>query len=879
MLSIAFLPSPPKISVPRSTARARLATPLMRLLLATPLLATLLLAAPGLCAAQPQAGNNDGPDGLVGRPLEEALLALRAAGLDVVFTSALVTPDMRVRSKPRQQAPRAIAEALLRPHGLTLREGPGGRLVVVRAGPQERAQAGIPGMVQRADGEPIAGATIHARGTTVHQTSDAAGRFVLPSLQGRPRRLEVQAPGYRAWRGKLAPGAEVPLVIELDPLPMRREVIDVAAWPPRRLGDSLSTVAFNRQAIVQLPRIGDDVFRGLDQVPGTTSSERSARLNIRGGRSDEVLILLDGIELFDPFHLQDQVATVSVVPPHVLGSADLVTGGFPAEYGDRMAGVLNLSTREPPSHRRSEIAISQWDGQLVTAGRFGESVGYLAGGRYGNFDLAYEGRDAETDPIFWDAFGKVTWDLTGAQSLRIEALSAEDDLSHLVERPGDQVTLDSRFGSHYRWANHQAVLSKSLVAESTLSTSRLDRRRIGAIEDALGARQLDLRHHLDVQGLAQRWSLRLGERAELRTGFELRLLEADYAFATRHAVAPAVAGPRAQAAGDAGPSPSDEVIADFNGNLYSLYASQVLRPAPDLSLEVGLRFDENEVTEDHLLSPRFAITWALGQDTNLRAAWGHFFQSQRAHELQIADGESRFARAERAVHIGLGLDHRLSRRLRLRAEAYHRQIGHPRPRYENLFDPASFLPELEPDRLRVDAERSRSYGLELSLEGGGPRLGWLLSYTRSKVEDRIGAVWIPRSIDQTNSLSLDLDTRLGRRWTLGSSWRYHTGWPTTPLATAFTVNPAGAAIAVSDPAVRNSDRVPDYHRLDARIARRVTLGRGDLEIFLEVQNLYNRHNIRGFDIGRSFENGRAEVEADARSWGGIFPRLGVRWRF
>lgn len=73
------------------------------------------------------------PERFVGLRLEEALRTLQPTGLRIVFTSQLVTPDMRVATAPRARAPREQLDELLEPHGLLAGTGPGGIIQVVRA--------------------------------------------------------------------------------------------------------------------------------------------------------------------------------------------------------------------------------------------------------------------------------------------------------------------------------------------------------------------------------------------------------------------------------------------------------------------------------------------------------------------------------------------------------------------------------------------------------------------------------------------------------------------------------------------------------------------------------------------------------------------------
>lgn len=72
-----------------------------------------------------------------------------------------------------------------------------------------------------------------------------------------------------------------------------------------------------------------------------------------------------------------------------------------------------------------------------------------------------------------------------------------------------------------------------------------------------------------------------------------------------------------------------------------------------------------------------------------------------------------------------------------------------------------------------------------------------------------------------------------------------------------------------------SKRFPPYHRLDLRASRRWDLRAGALTFFVDIQNVYNRHNLAGFDAQPDEDAGVVVLEKER--WAGIFPSLGVTW--
>jgi hypothetical protein len=178
-------------------------------------------------------------------------------------------------------------------------------------------------------------------------------------------------------------------------------------------------------------------------------------------------------------------------------------------------------------------------------------------------------------------------------------------------------------------------------------------------------------------------------------------------------------------------------------------------------------------------------------------------------------------------------------------------------------------------------ERSRAVGIELLLRGSrGRRFEWWLAYSWSRAEDRIAARESPRQLDQPHTVVLDLNYALPKAWNLNLAWRYHSGWPTTPVATVAIEDPedpeAEPVLAAVFGPLR-SERLTDYHRLDLRASRSWRIRSGLLTFFVDVQNVYNRRNLSGFDLAIDDEEG--VIGLDNEYWPGTFPSFGISWQF
>jgi outer membrane receptor protein involved in Fe transport len=134
----------------------------------------------------------------------------------------------------------------------------------------------------------------------------------------------------------------VPLALARPPL---EEVVVSTSRYPLGASTAGSPVVLDAAALQRLPALGDDSLRAVARLPGAAGNGLSARSHVRGGELDETLVRLDGLRLFDPFHLKDFQSVFSVIDPRLIQSMDVYTGGFPVMFGDRMSGVIDLDSR------------------------------------------------------------------------------------------------------------------------------------------------------------------------------------------------------------------------------------------------------------------------------------------------------------------------------------------------------------------------------------------------------------------------------------------------------------------------------------------------------------------------------------------------------
>ena len=669
------------------------------------------------------------------------------------------------------------------------------------------------------------------------------------------------------------------------------DVIDVA---PSRFTllqrDSRSRWFLNRDEVERLPHLSDDLYRAVSRLPGSAAGDLSAEFHVRGGEVSELQVLVDGLEIYEPFHLKGLHQIFSIIDSKAVGSLDFFSGGFTAEYGDRMSGVLDISSASPIG-RRNSAGLSFVHARLMSEGTFNEGRGqWLASARRGYLDVILDAvqdddDDFDLDPTYYDLFAKVQLQKSDRTFISANVLAAHDDLA-FVEDDGLQ-RLTGSAGNAYVWLNVKNAWSDRLFSETVVSLGLVDTERRGGSDDLEGYETctdclvstgtVNDDRSLLVAGLKQNWSSRLSKRHQLKWGFDVRHSQAEFDYRGTSAVlAPLVTG-------------SEEIVRssrrveiDNWSNDFGLYVADQIRLTDKLTVEVGARWDDESHTPDGSeLSPRVNLLYRPGERTSLRAAWGRFRQAQYLHELQVEDGLTDYFRAQSAEHRILTLEHAFDRGVFLRVEAFDKQIDDPRPRFENLWEPIDLIPEAELDRVEVAPESAEIRGAEIlvDVDTGGPLTGWL-SYAYATADDVIDGEDVPRSWDQRHAATLALDWRLGEAWSLDAVWAYHSGWPTTPVSARTEVRD-GVPVIVPVVGARNSERYPDYHRLDLRASRRVKTRYGALAFFFEVTNLLDRDNVRGishFDFDLA-PGGGVDISPERETWLPRVPSFGVTWEF
>ncbi|NBC16866.1 MAG: TonB-dependent receptor plug domain-containing protein [Bacteroidetes bacterium] len=705
-----------------------------------------------------------------------------------------------------------------------------------------------------ADGQPLPGASVLLTtpdgGSQQGTAAGDDGYFILTRLPPGDYVLRVTFVGYQDHRDSLALGFDerhrFNIALEENKAAMNEVVIE-----GERQGEDLWAAAGfeairpSALARVPTPGVSADLASYLQTLPGVVAQgDRGGQLFVRGGTPTQNLLMLDGMPIFQPFHV---VGFYSAFPADLVAFADAYTGGYSARYGGRLSSVIDVHTRNGNKQRlagaasvapflsAARLEIPFVPGRLSILASVRESVIERISPDVLGQELPYR---------FGDRFLKVHAFLNRTSSLQLTGLHTFDE--------GDVANVDGQ-SNRIRWNNlayggHYTYLPEefSALAQIRFFVSRLD----SEYEPASAPhRTAEAR----TGGVEAKFVYYLGA-----TDVHVGVFGRSYGFINDFGGAD---GTR------------EEYISE--GGMYLDVTSQL---SPAWRVAPGLRMHSFPSRSQVSFEPRLRVTWRPGGRAGrhaFSAAWGLYRQDivglYNARDVTDAftawfpspDG----ARVPRAIHWLAGWRGSLPHSLTLSAEAY----------YKDLDDLAFTEYAVGPfDGLQVDFVTGRAAGLDLKLEWLRPTVYASVAYSLAGVRyQRTGErLILSRQPDAPTQRTRTDDRRFApphdRRhqvnallryargpYALSVRWQFGSGLPFTRSKGFYdavdvetpddlTTQPGRPVLIQSDDLY--SARLPAYHRLDVSVERRFEADWFAATLQAGAINVYDRNNLFDYDL-------------------------------
>ena len=697
------------------------------------------------------------------------------------------------------------------------------------------------------DGRPIPNVNVVLTDSTdvlFGAATDGDGYYQISQIRPGRYTLRITFIGYETHVDTLLFSGSDIVTLNID-LAVSEQVMDEVVVETEggaaAVAAGLQTVRPSDLTRIPTPDISGDLASYLQTLPGfITLGDRGGQLFIRGGTSSQNLVLMDGMLVYQPFHI---IGFFSAFPEDIVSYADIYAGGFGARYSGRISSAIDISMRSGNKHRfEGKVSAAPFLTSVRIEGPIKkDKISFLVSFRESVVEELAPLISSEPLPFrFGDRFAKIHVELGPNNQLSLLGMQTHDrgtiDPESVSELGNDAVRWKNTvFGARY------LILPRNipLLAELILSSSK--------VENASGPIDRPDRRSTAHRITSEANMTHYQGNTKVNWGLFARTILLDYAM----------------------------------GGLFQDYEFEKLS-----LIEVGIYLDTDIAVNDRLqinpslslnsfpsiyftsLEPRIRIHWRPNGEAGrheFSAAWGIYAQGitgvtddRDAGSIFTAWLSTPIAQpVSQAMHAILGWQVQARSWLRFGAESYYKRLY-------NLAVPA--WSALAKFTTTLELADGNVYGFDTRMEFQRPYLYGYIGYGFSWVEYQAAqenfGLWFGEPVqsyhpphDRRHQINAVASLDLGSL-TVNLRWQFGSGLPYTkpqgfdewiPLRNLVDVRRApGATRLIYEKPYRG--RLPTYHRLDLSVDRFFRTRWGTLTVQAGMINVYNRQNLFYFDL-------------------------------
>lgn len=696
----------------------------------------------------------------------------------------------------------------------------------------------ISGYVRNAEnGEELSGVNISVDGAGVVVTSDQFGYYSLLLPAGR-HIINYSFMGTFDTRRQVILHSEGKLDVDLQNKVIQLKEVVIEPEKERNIRSTVMGMdRLNIAAIKQIPAVmGElDVLRVVMNLPGVkTVGEATTGLNVRGGATDQNLILFNDLNLYNPSHL---FGFFSSIDPDLIKDVSLYKSSIPAKYGGRISSVLDIVSLDGNNKKLTGSAgIGLLTGKVALNGPIvKEKTTFAFGARstYSDWILKLLPQEYKNSSAsFYDGTLHISHNIDSKNQLYLngyysrDKFSLDEDTRYAYRNLNGNIKWRHNFNSQF----YGVILAgfdgyDYQITDSTYPADAYGLKyRISQYKAKLDFNYfLSNRHILSFGLSSQLYNIKPGELfpwdKSLRIADTLpseKGLESAAYFSDQFAV-------------------SEDLTVDAG---LRLNAYQYLGPRNVFSYAPGVPVIEENITgsqyysdwkvirSDWLPDYRVGMRYMLSGKMSLKASFNSL--SQFIHQVSNTAAETPtdiwklsdpYISPQTGTQASLGIFRNLKNNtIETSVEVYYKWI-------KNYLDYKSGANLLMNRHLETDVinTRGKAYGIEAFVKKSTGKLNGWISYTYSrafsKQDDPLagetinGGKYYPSNFDQPHSVAIIGNYRFSHRFSLSSNVNYSTGRPITLPIGIFDYE-GSQRVLYSD---RNEYRIPDYFRMDVSV--------------------------------------------------------------
>ena len=739
-------------------------------------------------------------------------------------------------------------------------------------------------------GEPISYANVFLSNSTLGAATNQDGYFVISNIPVGKYELNATMIGYGIFKQniELSEGQPIRLDIRLnEEIIQTTEVLVTAERQKFERSMESSQISLDIREINSAPAfIEPDVFRTLQMLPGVqTTSDFSSALYVRGSTPDQNLIMLDGIAVYNPYHLGGIFSTFNT---DAIKEADFHAGGFPARYGGRMGAILNVLNREGNTRKvKGSANISLISSKGLIEGPLpswrGMKGSWMISGRRTYFDTVIDalkipiGQRIDGSDIyfqfpyyFYDYQVKINVDIDQDHRLTYSRFYGDDivdfSFEETLESSGTNVNVKSEtgFGVKWPWGNHtngltwRWIIAPDLVAKTFFSHSRYrfdfelsaqDRNTYTYTDSTIELfsdvtfRAFDIIKDNTIE-TALTWQA--AQDHTVTGGFQVKDVNFDLGLDISIA--------------------TQDTSLDFsllslvnNTREIAFFAQDKWDFSEKLKFQFGLRSTHYNLHNNIYFDPRLSMKYHYSKDIAFKLNWGLYHQflttaNNQDENLRLVElwlGIPKDKPASVAQHIISGLEYMSPKNIFYRLEVYHKD-------FDNLLtlkqENTNTVEGAESDSTTNEFwdTKGNSHGIELLIKKSSGKLnGWVgYTYARTKYyTDPSG--WHYPNFDRTHTLNIVGNIELSQDLEFSAGLTRSSGNPYTKilgrlyeweqdLYSNMVWYPYDSYIVGE----KNTERYDDYFRVDIGLTRKGgNIFGQEYDTYWQIMNLTQNLNI------------------------------------
>lgn len=719
------------------------------------------------------------------------------------------------------------------------------------------------------------------------------GYYVISNLFPGEYNVNASIIGYKMTTNKvtLASDEKLRLDFRLNVSALEGQEVNVSAERIKfQQSIESSQISLDLREINTVPGfIEADVFRTLQMLPGVQSGgDFSSALYVRGSTPDQNLIMLDGITIYNPYHLGGIFSTFNT---DAIKEADFHAGGFPARYGGRMGAILNVINREGNTEKITGSGnISLVTGKALIEGPLPKWKGikgsWLLSGRRTYFDQFINlvtGTKGQFPYFFYDYQFKTNLDINQNHRLTYTRFYGDDILRFSSsDQSSNNIggTSKNTYGVDWPWGNHtngltwRWIVSPSVVAKTFLSSSRyrydfdfyFDTKETYIDNDSTFQNNLAFdvvyKDIIKDRTLETEIIWKANDKHTVTSGFQIKNI--NFELVNKFIITTL-------------DTTFTEKPLDMRNKTRELaaYIQDKWSVTNNLKLQGGLRLAHYNLHDTLYVEPRIGMKYNFSSDMSFKINWGRYHQflitandpdeNFRLIDLWLGVPEDKPASV--SDHTILGFEYFSPDDILFRVETYYKD-------FDNLLSlkQEDVYTENEDDVQTTTMNEfwdtdAYAYGLELlAKKTSGKIKGWI-GYTYAKTFNYTPPNgWYAPNHDRTHTLNIvstiELPKWVSDNLEMNASLTASSGNPYTPIkGRSYDWNQELNGARDEDQAInlewklsnkylvdeKNSDRYPPYFRFDLGLTRKNRrLFKWKYDSYFQIINITNHKNALSY---------------------------------